>query len=495
MAGIGLALQKLAEPRTYLHGSIAYISSGIISAGPWLISVLSLALLQGAIAASLPADSRMLLFATITYAFVGSSLLTGPVQIVLTRILADHLFLGEVGAIAGTFSRTLLRTVLFLAVALAPFLALAPFPAAYRMLAGSLFLAVSMIWLALSVLTAARDYRSIVLAFALGYAVSGGAALGLGKHLGAMGALLGFTLGQVVCLGLLIERVFLEFPASRGEPALAPDHPWRKYTSLALVGLLYHLGLWSEKILYWSSPLALRVAGFFRTFPPYDTAILVAYLLTIPASAVLLVNLETDFYRHYRAFYRHILRKGRRGEGRPPRGTFQEISEAKEGMVRAARSGLVTLLKVQGMVAGFALLLAPDLARWIGLPTQHLASLRLAILAASGQVFVLYTVLLLLYVDARRQSLFVVFVFALSNLGLSWTALQQAPGAYGLGYLLSTIATTLAGTYLLNSVLTRLDYLTFMEQPLDRGPRRQARSQPPAARGVPSPDRTEQVAA
>ncbi|HEX9681228.1 MAG TPA: exopolysaccharide Pel transporter PelG [Anaerolineales bacterium] len=494
MAGIGLALQKLAEPRTYLHGSIAYISSGIISAGPWLISVLSLALLQGAIGTSLPADGRMLLFATITYAFVASSVLTGPIQIVLTRILADHLFLDEVGAIAGTFSRTLTRTVLFLAVVLAPFLALAPFPPAYRMLAGSLFLAVSMIWLALCVLTAARDYRSIVFAFALGYAISGGAALGLGKHLGVMGALLGFTLGQVVCLGLLLERVFLEFPASRAKPA-PTGRPWRKYASLGLVGLLYHLGLWSEKILYWLSPSALRVAGFFRTFPPYDTAILVAYLLTIPASAVLLVNLETDFYRHYRAFYRHILRKGCRGGGRPSRGTFQEITEAKEGMVRAARSGLVTLLKVQGMVAGFSFLLAPDLARWIGLPPQHLATMRLAILAASGQVFVLYTVLLLLYVDARRKSLLLAFVFALSNLGLSWLALQHAQGAYGLGYLLSTIATTLAGTYLLNSVLTRLDYLTFMDQPLDRGPRKRSRPHSPAARGAPSHDRVEQVAA
>lgn len=494
MAGIGLALQKLAEPRTYLHGSIAYLSSGIISAGPWLISVLSLALLQGAIGASLPPEDRMLLFATITYAFVASSVLTGPVQIVLTRILADHLFLGEVGAIAGTFSRALRRTAILLVVILAPFLAGAPFPMAYRLLAGSLFLTVSMIWLALSVLTAARDYRSIVLAFALGYAISGGAALGLGQRLGVWGALLGFGFGQVVCLALLVERVFAEFPASPAKPAAAGRN-WGTYGSLACVGFLYHLGLWAEKILYWSSSAAVSIAGFFRTFPPYDTAILLAYLLTIPSSAVLLVNLETDFYRHYRAFYRNVLRKDGRGGIQRSRGTFQEISEAKEGMVRAARSGLVTLLKVQGMVAGFALLLAPDLARWIGLPSQHLASLRLAILAASGQVFVLYTVLLLLYVDARRQSLFVVFVFALSNLGLSWTALQQAPGAYGLGYLLSTIATTLAGTYLLNSVLTRLDYLTFMEQPLDRGPRRQSRSQPPAARGVPSPDRTEQVAA
>ncbi|MGH2625142.1 MAG: exopolysaccharide Pel transporter PelG, partial [Anaerolineales bacterium] len=350
------------------------------------------------------------------------------------------------------------------------------------------------IWLALSALTAARDYRSIVLAFTLGYAISAGAALGLGKQLGVMGALLGFTLGQVVCLALLVERVFLEFPAAGGAPA-ATGRPWPKYASLGLVGLLYHLGLWSEKILYWSLPSALRAAGFFRTFPAYDTAILVAYLLTIPASAVLLVNLETNFYRHYRAFYRHILRKGRDSEGRPPRGTFREIRQAKEGMVRAARSGLVTLVKVQGMVAGFAVLLAPDLAGWIGLPSEHLPSMRLAILAASGQVFVLYAVLLLLYVDARRQSLLVVLVFAGSNLGLSWWALLQAPGAYGLGYLLSTIATALVGAFSLNSVLTRLDYLTFMEQPLDQGPRRPSRPRAPAAWGVPSPDRVEEVAA
>lgn len=475
MAGIGLALQKLAEPRTYLHGSIAYLSSGIISAGPWLISVLSLALLQGAIGASLPPEDRMLLFATITYSFVASSVLTGPVQIVLTRILADHLFLGEVGAIAGTFSRALRRTAILLVVILAPFLAGAPFPIAYRLLAGSLFLTISMIWLALSVLTAARDYRSIVLAFALGYAISGGAALGLSQRLGIWGALLGFGFGQVVCLALLVERVFAEFPASPAKPAAAGRN-WGTYGSLACVGFLYHLGLWAEKILYWSSSAAVSIAGFFRTFPPYDTAILLAYLLTIPSSAVLLVNLETDFYRHYRAFYRNVLRKDGRAGIQRSRGTFQEISDAKEGMVRAARSGMVTLLKVQGVVAGFALLLAPDLGGWIGLPARYVSSMRLAVLAASGQVLVLYVVLLLLYVDARRQALIVTAVFALSNLAISRWMLYQAPDMYGLGYLLSTVLTTLIGTQRLNSVLHRLDYLTFMGQPLDRRPPRRPRA-------------------
>lgn len=469
MAGIGLTLRKLVADHTYLRGAIAYFSSGVITAGPWLISAVSLALLNGAFTAFLASEDRLLLFTTITYAFVGSLIVSGPVQIVLSRTVADHIFLGNTGAIASTFNRALVQNTITMVLVLLPFLVLAPFNLPYKLIAASLFLTESLIWLALVVLSAARDFASIVSAVVIGFAAGIGAALWLSRPYGLPGALEGFVLGQAICLGLLSQRLYLEFPHRRRGTAPPGPH-WRKYWQLALIGLLYHLGLWADKVFYWLSPESTVVKGFYRIFPPYDSAMLLAYLLTVPALAVILLNLETGFYQHYRTFYGQILRKDPSGAGRFYDGTFRQITQARLGMIKAARSGFWTLLKVQGGLLLFAVIVAPELARLIGLASDHLTTLRIAIGAASGQVFVLYATLLLMYLDARRETLKAVLVFAASNLGLTWLMARLAPGHYGLGYLLATLAAALFGMRLLFSILARLDYVTFMLQPLEPAP-------------------------
>lgn len=466
MAGIGLTLRKLVADQTYLRGAAAYFSSGVISAGPWLISVVSLAALQGAVAAFLSPDEHILLFATITYAFVASSILTGPIQMVLTRIVADHIFVRKFDAIVPAFTNITLQSAVLLIAVMVPFVAFAPFSLTYRLLAASLFLSVALNWLVLVVISAVQDYLFIVVAFLAGYGVSGGGAIWLGKLYGLEGALAGFALGQVMCLGLLSRRITLEFPA-QGQPETPLIDYWLEYWNLALIGLLYYLGLWAEKLCYWFSRSATTVSGFYQTFPPYDSAILLAYLLTIPASAVFLVNLETHFYEHYHAFFSHILGSKHPKRGCLSRGTFEQITQARLAMIQAARSGLWTLLKVQGTVTAFALLIAPDLANLIKLPPGDLSTLCIAILAASGQVFVLYAMLLLLYLDARHQTLIIALVFASGNLGLTILFNWLAPGIYGLGYLLSTVIAACLGLSELSYLLSNLDYLTFMLQPLE----------------------------
>src|SRR5258708_18616643 len=309
MAGIGLTLRRLVADQTFLGAAAAYFSSGVISAGPWLISVISLAILQGTIANFLNSYDRQLLFVTITYAFVCSLIITGPIQIVLTRVVADHIFLREFNAIAPTFTRTLILSVALLVLIILPFLAWAPFDLPYRLLAASLFVTVALLWLGLSTISAAQDYVSLMRSFLIGYIFSGGAAVVSGRLFGLVGALAGFTFGQVVCLALLINRIYLEFPAG-GKLENQKVTYWAEYWNLALVGCFYYLGQWAEKLFYWFSPIGIAVQGFYRTFPPYDSSILLAYLMTIPASAVIMVNLETDFYLHYRAFFAQVLRKG-----------------------------------------------------------------------------------------------------------------------------------------------------------------------------------------
>ena len=89
MAGIGFELRKLMAPGTYTAHARAYTYAAIVGAGPWLSSVLGLAVL-GALAVD-PSDfeTRQTFASTVVYVFGGTLVLTGPLQMVVTRFLAD----------------------------------------------------------------------------------------------------------------------------------------------------------------------------------------------------------------------------------------------------------------------------------------------------------------------------------------------------------------------------------------------------------------------
>jgi uncharacterized membrane protein len=251
--------------------------------------------------------------------------------------------------------------------------------------------------------------------------------------------------------------IYLEFPpASAQEISFAYLSYIPKYWDLAAIGLLYTVGIWIDNILFWMSPQSQVTAGFYHLFPPYDTAKFTVYLSTIPAVAIFMVHLETNFYRHYQKFYRLIQTKG----------TLSELIAAKEHMVEAVHTGVWSILKVQGFIALFLCLVAPELAAFVGLATQWVPLLIVETLAAAGQFFVLIMMLLLLYIDQRRVTLIVVGVFMLCNIGLTLGSLYLGDAFYGTGYLAATWIGAILGWLLLNSRLKKLEYVTFMTQPV-----------------------------
>ncbi|MCA1599685.1 MAG: exopolysaccharide Pel transporter PelG, partial [Chloroflexi bacterium] len=379
------------------------------------------------------------------------------------RYLADRLYVHDTAAVAATCTGVLLTAIPLLIVA-TPFLILAPFDMRYRLLAVTLFLTLSLIWLVMIFLSAARNYRRMVGVFVASYTLSLGAATALGRMYGLAGGLGGFTLGQVVCLVFLVAHVYDEFPTD-AEVDLSYIRYARRYWDLVVIGLLYTVGIWIDSALHWFSPHGIVVAHFYHIFPAYDSAKLLAYLATIPASAIFLVHLETNFYQHYRDFYASIGDKG----------TFDDIERAKRGMVVAARAGLSTILKIQGVVALALLLVAPDVAESMHLPPRWVALFRLEVLAASGQFLMLFGMLLLLYLDQRRPVVLVVVVFAACNAAVTLVTIPLGYAFYGLGSLAAGMAgCTLALGYFRNR-LNQLEYITFMLQPMAGLERRDGR--------------------
>jgi uncharacterized membrane protein len=176
----------------------------------------------------------------------------------------------------------------------------------------------------------------------------------------------------------------------------------------------------------------------------------------VPASAAFLVHLETNFYHHYRSFYRLIRTQG----------TLREIRAAKAGMVATAWSGVRSILKLQGLVAAAAIVLAGDITRLAGLPAAATPVFRLVVLGASCQFLLLTVALFLLYLDERRAALMVMLSFAALIVACTLGALPLPADWRGLGYCIAGALGSGVALLYLRSRLEQLEYRTFMLQPV-----------------------------
>lgn len=454
MAGIGFRLRALATRGSYLEATTAYLSSAVISTGPWLSGAAALLVLHTTSATYLRADERSLLFATLIWLFALSLLVAGGPQMMLTRYLADRVYAKEMSCFAPTCLGVLSLCVP-LALLTLPFLLLAPFPLAYRLLVATLFLTLTLIWLVTTFLSAARDYLRIVLIYLFSCGCGALAAFVLGRQAGMQGSLAGFTFGEVFCLALLLESIYREFPSSQ-VVSWAYLSYLRRFWDLWLIGMLFTWGIWIDSLLFWSSAHAEVIHGFYRLFSPYDTTRFAVSLSTMPGAALFLLRLETGFFEHYRNFYRFI----------GSRGTLVELGRSREGMARAVRSAVWTLLKLQGLIALFCCVVARDLTGWLGLAPRWVLLLRIQACAGPGQFLLFVLLLFLLYLDQRKAVLLVVVLFVLGNAGLTLASFALGEAFYGAGSLLAGWAAALVSWLLLCVHIRRLEYHTFMPQPM-----------------------------
>jgi uncharacterized membrane protein len=411
-------------------------------------------LLDGSLAAFVGQPSRELLFASITYAFCLSLIATGGAQMVLTRYLADRLYQEDEAAMVPTCNAALLFALPALLL-ISPLLVAGPFALRYRLIVVSLFITLSLIWLVSVFLTATMNYKRIAMIFCLSYGVSVVAALLFGHPYGVVGSLAGFTMGQVLCLSLLVLHVYLEFgPSARVDFSFLRS--LRRYWDLFLLGSLMFLALWIDNIIYWTSSSGTVISHYYHIFPAYDYSKMFSYLTTIISASVFLVRLETDFYRRYTEYFQCIRE----------RATLRDILQAKKNMMSAARSALVAVAKIQGMATLLVVVGAPALMAQLGLPGGWTHLLQLEVVGASGQFVMLITVLLSLYLDERRAALLVAAAFACANGALTLLTVWLGRPFYGAGYVAATLIGCALALLLLRRQFQQLEYRTFMLQPL-----------------------------
>ena len=92
MAGIGFELRKLARQESISSVLAAGSHAAVIAAGPWLFTIASLAAISVTVERFVGLAELATFRAVIIYAFATSLVLTAPITMVATRLVADALW-------------------------------------------------------------------------------------------------------------------------------------------------------------------------------------------------------------------------------------------------------------------------------------------------------------------------------------------------------------------------------------------------------------------
>lgn len=457
MAGIGFELRRILQRGTLLSLLGAYGYAGVISSGPWVLSILGIlavGLLSAALAGSSTAVTQFQV--SVTYLIALSLIITGPFQLAYTRFVADRMFEKRNDLVLPNL-QSVLMIVTWVSGGLGLVAVLWLFPdepVGYRLAMVAALVLLSNIWIATILLSGLKQYKSIVGLYALGYGVSVLTALLLFRW-GLTGMIAGFALGQAILLAGMLGLIIREFPAERFmsfEYFRRDQH----FKSLMWTGLAYNVAIWLDKFMFWFyAPTSQPIVGPLRASLIYDLPIFLAYLSIIPGMAVFLLRLETDFVDHYDDFC-HAVRDG---------GSLQMIERYRNGMVESARIGLFEIVKIQSIAALLTIVAGEALLRLMGISTLYAPLLSIMVIGAGLQVVLLGILNVLFYLDRRRLALLLVSAFLVANGLLTALTLHLGPEFFGYGYAGSLLAVCVLGLVVLDRVFERLEYETFMLQP------------------------------
>jgi len=453
MAGIGFELRKMitTDPGVVARAR-AYISAGLISAGPWIMTMVGV-WFMGIFRPQLTDVQEFESFrALVTYAFAFSLMTVGGLQMSVTRQLADFLYRNEYDEVLPAFSTSMVLVAALQAVVAAVFCGAAGFSVALSLIAIVLYVVVSLNWLALIWLTCVRQHDWIFIAYLAGLLATWLATRMFGDGLGLETALAAYTSGQALTLTILIGVVMrgTEASATRSFAILGC---LKRYPELVLAGFFYSAAIWIDKMIFWFSE-GVSSYGLIRFHPLYDSCCFLAYITVLPALALNLIHVETSFYERYRSYYAAIL------HGLP----MSAVTRRRTEMIANLREGAIVLLRVQGAITVACLVFAPQLIELFELPPAAIHVFRLACVGALFHVFLLIATLVLLYFDLRTRAMLASFTFLLLNGLLTRISVELGVEYYGLGYAISALLCLGLVMLLLSNGLRDIDYLSFTTQ-------------------------------
>jgi polysaccharide biosynthesis protein PelG len=454
MAGIGFRLEKILSKNSYVNLLEGYAYAAMVSAGPLLCTIFSIALLSW-VANDSVSSVDVMIFRTLVVYIYGLSLVTSsPAQMIITRYMADKIFLNDYKALVPAFvGMTILSMVLHAVIGFVASLYL-DLDFGTEIMAIVLFVNIGIIWIAMIVLSAAKEFHRLFISFLIGASISVLAGRFLCDDYGLMGLISGFTMGQVVLVILLILQIFTEFDYRMRVEWYFIAY-FKRFAALGFIATFYNIGVWGDKVVFWFTPETNEnVHNFLNASYVYDTPMFLAYLFIVPSLAMFTVRIETSFYVHYQKYFLSILNKH----------PYFAIEERRKNIVKDLQLSLGRLLVLQGTITMIGLGLSPVIYDYLSMSAVNLGVFQIAILATFLQALLQTLLIITLYFDFRTDALIMSIVFAVTNIVFARLSIYMGFSWYGYGYFGSCLVSLLVGFSIFNYRIKHLLFYTFVTQ-------------------------------
>ncbi|WP_300368102.1 exopolysaccharide Pel transporter PelG [Hydrogenimonas sp.] len=455
MAGIGFELRKVLKKGSLLSLGKMYAYSGILSSGPWVISILAIILVGFINITAMSTMEQTVQFqVVITYAIAlaSSLIITGTVQLPYTRYVADTIFAGRKQDVLSSYFGTLF-IVWLTGVPIIWMLVTYAFPlesTLFKMEVVTVFLVLCAVWISNVLATSLKFFKGVVLAYFVSYGLIVLFSYLIPADLQTL--LIIFIVGNVLLLALLMSFIALEYDSKEFMHFRFFDRK-KFYWKLGLAGLFYNLGTWIDKFIFWYHPLTGHaVIGKVNASVVYDLPIFMAYLSIIPGMAIFFYRLESDFAEWYDKYFEAVRKDG----------TLALIEEYRNEMATTIRHAMREIIVYQGIIDIIIFLVAPSIFHTLKIPMIYLDLFFVLTVGALLQLGFMSVLAILFYLDRRSEAMWLSILFFILNAFLTWQTIYMGPSWFGYGYAVSLLIVFSLGLWVLEKVMENMDYETFM---------------------------------
>ncbi|ACM93475.1 putative membrane protein [Nautilia profundicola AmH] len=453
MAGIGFEIRKILKKDTIFSLVKAFSYAGIVSSGPWIVSMLSI-LVAGFLVNYYFNSKHMVVAFTlmITYIIAFSLITTSFFQLSFTRYVADVLFKKEKEKVLPNTIGAIVISMLIGSIFVLPF-SISIYHETKNLMLTFLFEATFVImcaiWIVNIVLTGLKNYKFIFYSFLISYVLIVVLSVIIGD-LGLEYFMLSFFIGQSILLYFLMSMFFKEFKTNK---LISFEFLKNIYKDLVFIGFFLNASIWIDKFIFWFAPsTSVEGIGLLRFSPIYDYPIFLAYLAIAPAMAIFLLRIEVDFALNYDKYFSAARENG----------TLKELYIYANEMFDSAKMGLIEILRIQILVTFLIILFADNIFNFFHISKIYIPLFIVDMIGTTLLVFFMAIVTILFYLDRRKEVLVLVVLLFFLNFSLTLFTQYLGPFYYGYGFALAYFIVSIIGLVFLNKNFERFHYETFM---------------------------------
>lgn len=453
MAGIGFALNKLVNKKSFLGKISGYFYTTSSCLGSMILGFVLLFTIQY-FARALGQDMTIMETFTsyITNMVFLSMILFSPFSLVLSRYLSDMIYDKKQGHIKSSFWGVISIIVPISLIIVAPILIISKISTLDIILLLMLLAEFVSTWVITLYVTILKEYKKITLTFLLSIALSIILLMSCYqmKMLNMEIMLLIIIASYGIVLVLLTQILQKQLVDDNSNNTYEFTKWFSKYPSLFFAGLFSTLATLIHFYIMWFGPSGKEVKGLIHSAPNYDLPAIMAYFSTIITSITFIAVLEPNFYTKYAKFFK-LLNKS---------GNYKQLQTAKREMQTTLKIELRNLiLKQLVCTLFFVIVISKILSNLnIGMTQSMIECFKVLCIAYSLYAIGNVIMQMQLYFADNKGAFWTSSIFLITTtLGTFITTFFEQT-FLGLGITIGSVAMTIFGSKRLENYINNLEY-------------------------------------